>query len=298
MQDLLTKAYHILQAEFQLMFETSVKMLPRVIIAILLIWLFYFLGKLFKRASQKILHKFLENGVLVSALGGIIYYGFVFAGIFSALSALQLSKAVTSLLAGAGFIGLAMTFAFQDLATNLISGFFITIQKPFKIGDFIETHNYLGYVKEIKMRTVTIEDVDGEFIIIPSKDIFQTPLVNYSSKKFRRIRLTVSVSYGEDLEKVAEITEKAISELDIVEKNQAIMVHFYEFADSSINFFLKFWINKTDQFHYEKAVSQAIVAVKKAYDKHNVVIPFPIRTLDFGIKGGTTLKEMLGDKPS
>jgi small-conductance mechanosensitive channel len=70
-------------------------------------------------------------------------------------------------------------------------------------------------------------------------------------------------------------------------------VVYDEFGDSSINFQVRFWISYKRQFNYVNARSEAIVKIKKAFDANNIVIPFPIRTLDFAIKGGEMLREQL-----
>ncbi len=67
---------------------------------------------------------------------------------------------------------------------------------------------------------------------------------------------------------------------------------YQEFGDSSINFFIRLWMNSPEQSVYNQVGSEAIMRIKKAYDENDIMIPFPIRTLDFGIKGGTKLDEI------
>ena len=297
MEQLIEKAYHIIMQELHLLFESSVKILPRIALALFTILLFYQLARFARKLTKKIFSRLFDNITLINAFSSFIYYCLLFGGIYTALSTLQLSKAATSLLAGAGFIGLAMSFAFQDLATNLISGFFITIQKPFHLNDLIETNGFLGKVQQIGVRTVSILDNDGQLIIIPSKEIFQNPMINYSVVKKRRISLDVGVSYAEDLEKVRDITLETVAKIPELLKSEEIFLHYNSFGDSSINFTLKFWIERTEQRAYNEAMSNAIILIKKVYDEHNISIPFPIRTLDFGIKGGEKLNEIYNLKP-
>lgn len=294
MEELLLKAYDIIQKELHLWFEILVKFLPKTFIALLVLFLFYLVARPIRRFSLRILSRLLDSPTIINAFSNFIFYGIIITGFFSALSIMELSRAVTSLLAGAGVIGLALSFAFQDLATNFISGFFITIQRPFEVGHFIETNSYAGYVDRINLRTVSIRSLDGQFIIIPSKDIFQNVLINYNTIYYRRVNLEVGVSYGEDLERVSRITREAISNLEEVYTERGpILIHFHTFGDSSINFTLKFWIKDSNPIFYNEVVSKAVIAVKKAFDANDIMIPFPIRTLDFGIKGGEKLEEVI-----
>lgn len=291
---LFSEAYDIITKELLQWFQVVVKFLPNFVFAILAMLLFHNLAKLSRKLNQRFFSKLSDNPTINSVLEQLIVITIELIGIFVALNILGLSKAVTSLLAGAGVVGLALSFAFQDLATNFISGFFIVIQKPFVLGDFIKTNNYQGRVKEISLRTVMIEDLDGQDIIIPSKVIIQNPLTNYSLIQKRRVNLKVGVSYKEDLKLVKEVTTKVIKSLPVVDTRIGpIRIDFDEFSDSAITFTLRFWIGKSDQNDYNNAVAEAIMAITEVFRQNDITIPFPIRTLDFGIKGGTRLDEVM-----
>jgi small conductance mechanosensitive channel len=108
----------------------------------------------------------------------------------------------------------------------------------------------------------------------------------------RRIDLTIGISYGEDLEKVKKITMDCLAGMKGLSTIDDITFFYTEFGDSSINYVLRIWINSADQPEFLGAGSEAIMRIKKAYDENDITIPFPIRTLDFGIKGGVSLDEM------
>jgi small conductance mechanosensitive channel len=209
---------------------------------------------------------------------------------------MHLDKAVTSLLAGVGIAGVALGFAFQDITANLLSGVALVINKdyPFKVKDIIETNDFIGYVEEISLRSTTISTFQGQTVIIPNRVIYENPLVNYSFTQKRRVDLEIGVSYGDDLKKVVDITMQAIQDIDR-DKSKVVEVFYKEFGSSSINLELRFWVPFKDPNQYLEARHQAIIAVKEAFDANNITIPFPIRTLDFGIKGGKTLENMLAN---
>ncbi len=105
--------------------------------------------------------------------------------------------------------------------------------------------------------------------------------------------MNVGISYGDDLEKVEEITLEAINRINYLDKDKPVDLYFLEFGNSSINFVVRYWVNYYKQTDYLKALSDGIKNIKKSYDNNNITIPFPIRTLDFGIKGGEKLSEMM-----
>lgn len=105
--------------------------------------------------------------------------------------------------------------------------------------------------------------------------------------------MTIGVSYGDDLEKVKEVTLQTVKQVTVLDADEPPGMFYQEFADSSVNFTLQLWINSTEQPIFLQAQSEAIVLLKKAYDENNIMLPFPVRTLDFGVKGGVTLAEAL-----
>lgn len=272
--------------------EAIIKLLPNIILAAVVLVIGFYLAKFIRKISHKLIHKISNNITLNNLFSSIIYFSFLGVVMFTVLSILQLDKAVTSILAGAGILGLALAFAFQDIASNFMSGIFISFRKPLKVGDIVEIKDYMGKIKEINLRDTVMETFQGQTVIIPNKEVFQNPIENYTILQKRRFDLSVGVSYGDDLEKVKKITYDAVKDIEELSKEDELHVFFVEFGDSSVNLSVRMWINTPEQSVYNKVGSEAIMKIKKAYDTNDIVIPFPIRTLDFGIKGGKKLSEM------
>jgi len=190
-------------------------------------------------------------------------------------------------------VGLALGFAFQDLAANFISGVGLSLRRPLQVGDLIEHGDTFGTVEDIDLRTTSVRTPTGQLVLIPNKHIYQEKVRIFTDLKIRRVDLEVGVSYGEDLELVERVTREAIEAVDPRTPDRDVEVFFKGFGGSSIDLVARFWVPFEAQRQYVKAMSDAVMAVKAAYDEHDIVIPFPIRTLDFGIKGGATLDQML-----
>jgi len=283
MTNLLERAYHRLMEKMISWYDAFIQMLPNLLIVLLILFFINRLANIARKLTGQVIGNFTENTQILQLFRGTVFYVCWIAGISVCLNILHLDKPVTSLLAGAGVIGLALSFAFQDLATNFISGLFIIIERPFNIGDFVETNGFEGHIEKIGVRSIVIKTLDDQHVIIPSKDIFQKPLKNYNLGKQRRITLKVGVAYHEDLEKVRTITKQAVGQIEGVVQEKGIHVHFFEFDESSINFELRFWIDDSDQMYFLGIQSLAVIAIQKAYQKESITIPFPIRTVDFGM---------------
>lgn len=287
------KFWQLINEKLEGWLEAGIKLLPNIMVAILLAVVFGLLAKYVGRAAQKILHAALESEQIANLLASIIKVLVLFAGLFVALEFLGLSGTVMSLLAGAGIVGLALGFAFQDMAENLIAGIAMGIRKPFQIGDVIEADNVFGTVKIINLRNTLVETFYGQIEIIPNKILFRNILTNYTSTGVRRIELPVGISYGDDPDKAVSVIKEAINACDFVIKPEETDVFAEKFADSSINLLVWFWIDYPGETGFMQARHRAVVEIKQALERADILIPFPIRTLDFGAKGGEKLDAML-----
>lgn len=278
--------------------ETSVSMFPNFIVAIIVLVIFYLIAKYIKHLIKKFFQKFYGQSAVINLFSNIVYLSVLTAGLFVSLDILDLDKTVTSMLAGLGILGLALGFAFQEIASNFISGIILSINKPFTIGDIIEVEGNTGTVEFVSLRTTNIRTFQGQKILIPNKTIFQNAITNYTENGKRRVDLEVGVSYGDDLEKVQKVTLEAINSLDDILKDEGIHFYFTDYGDSSINFVLMFWTEyKKKHSEYMEAKHRAIMAINKAFNANDISIPFPIRTLDFGIKGGEKLSTVIKNSP-
>ena len=292
------KVWDILREKLATWLEASIMHLPNFVVAIIIAITFSIIAKVLGKMMKSFLSKTLDSKQIANLLASIFKMCILVAGIFIALDFLGLSGTVTSLLAGAGIIGLAIGFAFQDMTENLIAGIAMGIRKPFQIGDVIEADKVFGTVQTINLRNTLVETFFGQLEVIPNKILFRNVLTNYSSIGIRRVEIPVGISYADDPERAAKVIVEHINELDFVIKKDETDVFASEFSDSSINLLLWFWIDYPGDTNFMQARHKAIVSVKKALEGADILIPFPIRTLDFGAKGGEKLNTMLKQEKS
>ena len=291
-------AYDLIFNKLKSWLDIAISMLPNMALAILVGVIFYVLAKTVRQLVDRLLKKVTNNLTIVHLVESVASMSVAGVGLFLALSILNLDSTVKTLLAGAGIIGLALGFAFQDIASNFISGVILSIRHPFGVGDIIKTSDFYGVVEKLNLRNTILKTFQGQIVFIPNKNVFESPVINFSKSGVRRVDLSVGVSYGDDLEKVKEVTLQAIKDMDIILTQNPVQLFFEEFGDSSINFSLQFWISFSNNAGYKSAISEAIMRIKKAYDENDIMIPFPIRTLDFGIKGGEKLNTVINPKYS
>lgn len=269
--------------------------LPNFMLAIVCIVLAFFVGKMVRKHSGQLMNRMGTSRTISRFLSRLIFWGIILLGLLLALSVMDLTKTVSSVLAGLGIIGLALGFAFQDTAANFMSGIYITFNQPYAIGDFIETNNgNKGFVQDINLRVTKIRALDGHIIYVPNRFLFQDYFINYTEEGKLRLRLECGISYGEDLEKVERVALKAMKTLPSRKQDEEVSLFWTGFGDSSINFSVNIWyVCSREERLYRPVLNEAVKALKKAFDENDIMIPFPIRTLDFGIKGGVPFNEEL-----
>jgi small conductance mechanosensitive channel len=293
MLDQIEKSYAKITDKLRDWLDAIITMLPNLVVAVLVTIIFLLFGRFLRRLFRKTLRSISRNEAVNILISNLLFFGVFIAGLFIALGILNLDKTVVSLLAGLGILGLAIGFAFKDVAANFLAGIYMAIKSPINIGDMIAYEENYGTVKEIGMRASTITTLQGQDVVIPNRLIIENIYTHFTINGSRRIDLSVGISYGDDLEKVETVTLEAVQQIDSLQEGKPVDLYYNEFGNSSINFNVRYWIEFRKETDYLMALSQGIKNIKKAYDENDITITFPIRTLDFGIKGGKTLAEML-----
>ncbi len=289
----LNNFWSLINQKLQNWVEAAIKLLPNVLLAILVLLLFFLLAKILGRVIKNLTQKAIDSKEVISLLSSIVKIIIASSGLFIALDLVGLKGTVTSLLAGAGIVGLAIGFAFQDMTENLISGIGMSIRKPFKIGDIIQANGVFGSVEAINLRNTIVSTFAGQREIIPNKLLFRNILTNFTVNQVRKIEIPVGISYADDPEQAAELITNALNKHEFIYDPQQTAVYAESFNDSSINLLVWLWIDYPGEVGFMEARHQAIVTIKQTLNEAGIVIPFPIRTIDFAIKGGEDLATML-----
>lgn len=273
--------------------ETAIQHIPNMIVAIMVVCAFAIIAKIATALLRRAFRRSMESQQIADLIVAMLRVFIMAIGAFVALELIGLKGTVTSLLAGAGIIGLAIGFAFQDMTENLIAGIAMGVRKPFKLGDIISSDGVFGTVKAINLRNTLIETFGGQMEVVPNKVLFRNVLTNYSRYQKRKVEIPVGISYADDPSKARDVIVESINQCDFVIDPDSTAVYAEGFGDSSVNLQVWFWIDYPGDTGYMEARHQGVVRIKQALEEHDILIPFPIRTLEFDAKGGTTLDEIV-----
>lgn len=240
--------------------QSAVKMTPNLVVAFLALLLFVVIARLVRKLAYRIIFRVTDTVTVSALFSTLLYILLLFVGVFIALDVMKLEKTVSSLLAGAGIIGLALGFAFQDLTANFISGIFITFRKPFETGHIIETNSFTGTVEQIQLRSTTLRTYDGLHVMIPNKDIFQKPIINHSLTPERRVEVPVVLPGSMDITIFSREVTQALQVLPDVSKSSPIVL-LTGIDGGNVKAVVRCWINNEREESYEETLHQVIQAV-------------------------------------
>lgn len=191
----------------------------------------------------------------------------------------QLGFSLAPILGAAGIVGIALGFASQTSVSNIISGFFLIAEQPFRVGDVIQVGTTIGRVLAVDMMSVKLRTFDNRFVRIPNESLVKTEFTNVTRFPIRRLDIPVGVAYKEDIERVRKLL------FDVADRNPRCLiepepvVRFEGFGESSVNLVLAAW-TRTDGWLDFKI--EILDEIKTRLDEEGIEIPFPHRTLYAG----------------
>lgn len=188
----------------------------------------------------------------------------------------QLGLRLDVLLGAAGILTVAIGFASQTSASNLISGLFLIAEHPFVVGDIIRVDQVVGEVLSIDLLSVKIRTFDNLYVRVPNETIIKTQITNLTHFPIRRIDLRFGVAYKEDLEKVRDILMDVADRNPLCLEEPAPLFIFEGFGDSALEFQFSIWGARENFLELRTGIQ---LQIKAALDAAGVEIPFPHRTL-------------------
>lgn len=193
----------------------------------------------------------------------------------------ELGYNISGLITGLGVGGLAVSLAAQDTLKNLVSGFVILLDKPFDVGDLIETNEFTGMIEDITMRSTRIRKLDDSVIIVPNSKLSDSSITNYARLTRKLVEFSIGLLYSTSNEVILKCEKeiKTFLEKNDLVDNETIKVFFSEYADSSINFQIRCYINTTDINIYNGFMEKLNLEIKRIVEENETDFAYPTRNI-------------------
>lgn len=217
--------------------------------------------KVFKRTK---LDEAVES-FLASIIKALLYIGLI------VIIVEILGVGTATIISVIGSAGLAVGLALQGSLSNFAGGVLILILKPFRLGDYISASGQDGTVVSIDIFYTKLRTADFKDVVIPNGALSNSCITNYSAQNKRRMDIVAPAAYGADMNKVKEVLMSIAKNSELVMQDEPISVFVDEYAGSSVNYDLRFWVKAENYWGAKFAITDSI---KQEFDKNGIEIPF------------------------
>jgi small-conductance mechanosensitive channel len=254
--------------------------LPRLLLALLLLGVFYLVAKGVRAAIRRNAQRRGEHRTLELAIGRLAQAGIVVIGVLIAVTAAFPSFTPANLVSTLGIGGVAIGFAFKDIFQNFLAGLLILVTRPFRVGDQIRYKDYEGTVEDIQTRATYLKSYDGRRIIIPNGELYTNSVTVNTAFPQRRWQYDIGIGYADDVERARTIILQALQRAQDVEPDPKADVIVVDLAESTVNLRARWW-TKSQMADGLNAQDRVLTAVKQALVEAGIDLPFPTRQILF-----------------
>lgn len=236
----------------------------------LLIW---FIGKKIVKGILHIAQKTFDRSSMEASVATflIALIKAVLFGILIIIIVKQLGFDASSLVAVLGTATLSIGLALQGSLSNFAGGVLILIMKPFRVGDYIITPDKEGTVTGLDIFYTRMLTADNRLVVIPNGALSNSSIINVTHEQIRRLDLSVSIDYSENIKKVKDILERIASEHELVLHDNEVSVFVNKFDPSAISIGIRVWVSTENYWTLKWDILERI---KEAFDANDVTIPY------------------------
>lgn len=249
----------------------TIGFIPRLVVATFLIFFFWVIYRVIRKLIVGSMKAAGIDESIRDMLSHLVKWAILGFGVIIAGN--QIGLEIAALLTGVSIIGLAVGFAAQESLSNFIAGIMIFLDKPFKVGDWIEIDGHTAQVRRVTFRSTRLVDLDGDFVVFPNTAMLSHKLINKTTNPVTRCCVSVGIDYGASIDDARRVLTKLVANDARVEKVPAPRVDVIALAASSVDLELRFWIREEE---FEDALKHEYTEkAKLALDEAGIAIPFP-----------------------
>ena len=264
-----------LQEQIATYYDNLVVLLPKLFIGLILMILFFVTSRFIRRRLARALRKKADDPLLIDFISNVMKgFNFIF-GIMLFLYVIGLSGIVKTVLGAASVGGLVLGFAFKDIGENFLAGVIMAFNRPFRIGDTVETNGVTGSIVGLTLRETHLKTFDGKDVYIPNGQILKAPLFNFTIDGFLRKQFVIGVDYDSDLPRVRKLIVENLKDIGgIIQDERPPQTILTELGASTVNVTVQYWIDTFDKSHSGNEIqSMAMNAVVRGLEKEGINMP-------------------------
>ncbi len=254
----------------------------KLLTGVILLFVGYWLsGRAAREVDNRLLGRLNFEPSLRYTFRRFIFYFFLFITTMFTLRTLNVPITIFTVIGGALAVGIG--FGSQNLVNNFISGILVMVERPIRVGDFVEVDGVSGHVVSIGIRSTAIVTMTNAAIIIPNTSFIEKNLINWTRNSTVGTKVVVGIGYGSDTALIRRLLLESVAEVEGVLTHPEPVVSFLDFGDNALLFDVAFNISSSS-FPYRKRIESDIrFKLNELFVKHQISVPFPQRDVHLDV---------------
>lgn len=263
----------------------STRLLPLILVAIVITIGGYYLARLAAMLTRYLSNRSIESSLLRQVAGNVVGVLIFIMCFYIALRVSGLTRLAVTLLGGTGLVGLALGFAFRDIAENYLASILISLNHPFRVGDLIRVSDLggggtKGFVRKVTTRGTILSTLEGNQIQLPNSTVYKGMVTNYTATPLSRLDFTVGIGFDDSITQAQELMMQVLEEHEAVKQEPAPMVVVESLGAATVNLRVYYWFDLERHSGF-KVGSSVIRLVKQTLTEAEITMPDEARELVF-----------------
>ncbi len=263
----------------------ATSLLPLVLVAAIVVIVGYYLARLAALVTRKLTGRSIDSQLLQQVAGNVVGVLIFIVAFYIALRVSGLTRLAVTLLGGTGLVGLAIGFAFRDIAENYLASILISLNHPFRVGDLIEVGDVggkgaMGYVRRVTMRGTILSTLEGNQIQLPNSTVYKGMVTNYTATPLSRLDFSVGVGFEDSIGEAQDLIMRVLTQHEAVVSEPPPMVLVESLGSATVNLKVFYWFDLTKNSGL-KVGSSIIRQVKQSLTAAGITMPDEARELVF-----------------
>lgn len=238
--------------------------------AIFLLCVGVFIARVASTGFKKVMQKRRVDATITQFCAALLRYALLAFALIASLG--RIGVETSSIIAVIGAAGLAIGLALQGSLANFAAGVLLVSLRPIRAGEYASVGSVAGTIEEVHIFSTTLRTSDNKVVVVPNGKIIASEITNFSRQKYRRVDITVGVSYDSRIEHVKSVLTTVVNLDPRIIRDKGHTIRLSEFAPSSLNFVVRVW---TENRHYWDVYYDLMENIKNALDENQIQMPFP-----------------------
>lgn len=254
--------------------------LPLLVIALIVGVLSYYAAVAAAKFTRWLTQNRIDSKLLRQVVGNVVAVVIFIIGMYIALRVSGLTRLAMTLLGGTGLVGLALGFAFRDIAENYLASILISLNHPFRVGDLIEVEGAKGFVRKVTTRGTILNTFEGNQIQMPNNTVYKGKITNFTATPLSRHDFGVGIGFDDSATQAQEIIMNVLTDHAAVVDEPAPLVIVESLGAATVNLRVFYWFDQTT--HSPLKVSSSVIRlVKQQLTEAKITMPDEARELVF-----------------